>query len=69
MDEQIEEAMAEADQDQTPHPLEEGLDVYPLRDPAEDPRWTLRVVWTWVSIAIFLLLFIITMIILGLWYD
>ena len=69
MDEQKGNATAEADQDQTPHPLEEGLDVYPPRDPSEDPRWTLRVVCTWVSVAVFLLLFIITRMILGLWYD
>lgn len=69
MDEQLENATTEANTDQTPHPLEEGLDVYPLRDPSEDPRWALRTIWTWVSISIFLLLFIVTMIILGLWYD
>jgi len=42
---------------------------YPLRQPAEDPRWAVRIVWTWVSIALFLLLFLFTLIILGIWYD
>jgi hypothetical protein len=54
---------------QSPHPLEQGLDVYPLRDASEDPRWAVRTVWTWISIAISLLVFFIVLLILGLWYD
>ncbi|MBW8038559.1 MAG: hypothetical protein FVQ85_01005 [Planctomycetes bacterium] len=49
--------------------LEEKPEVYPLRDPSEDPRWAVRIIWTWVSIAIFLLLFFVVLLILGIWYD
>jgi hypothetical protein len=53
-----------------PHdPIEDGLDGYPLRDPSEDPRWAVRTVWIWVGMALFLLLFIITLLILGVWFD
>jgi hypothetical protein len=50
-------------------PLEVELEAYPLRDASEDPRWAVRTVWIWVGIAIFLLLFLITLFILGLWFD
>lgn len=71
IDEQIEKRIEDesVDQSMEPHYLEEGLDVYPIRDPSEDPRWALRTIWVWVSIAIFLLLFIVTLLILGLWFD
>ncbi len=49
--------------------IEDDLDLYPVRDPSEDPRWALRTVQIWVGMAIFLLLFIITLLILGLWFD
>lgn len=49
--------------------IEDALDLYPVRDPSEDPRWALRTVQIWVGIAIFLLLFIITLVILGFWFD
>ena len=68
-DEQIENRAEDADQSTEFQYLEEGLDVYPLRSPSEDPRWALRTIWTWVSIAVFLLLFIVTLLILGLWFD
>jgi hypothetical protein len=42
---------------------------YPLRNPAQDPRWALGVVWTWIGIAVFLLLFFVVLILLGFWYD
>lgn len=42
---------------------------YPIRKPSEDPGWAVKVVWTWVGIAVFLLLFIITLFILGFWFD
>ncbi len=54
---------------QPPDPIEDALDRYPLRDPSEDPRWAVRTVWTWVGMALFLLLFIITLLILGVWFD
>ncbi|MHC4084482.1 MAG: hypothetical protein ACYSWZ_07080 [Planctomycetota bacterium] len=52
-----------------PEFLEEKPEAYPLRDPSEDPRWAVRIIWMWVSIAIFLLLFFVVLLILGIWYD
>jgi hypothetical protein len=49
--------------------VEHELDVYPLREAAEDPRWAIRTVWTWIGIAVFLLLFFVVMTILGIFYD
>lgn len=48
---------------------EEDITSYPLRDSSEDPRWAVRVVWTWVIIGLLLLTFIITLFILGFWFD
>ena len=48
---------------------QDDIETYPLRSPSEDPRWAVRIVWTWVSIAIFLLLFLTILMILGYWYD
>jgi hypothetical protein len=47
----------------------QDVGVYPLRAPRDDPRWAVRIVWVWVSMAMFLLLFLITLIVLGYWYD
>jgi hypothetical protein len=69
MSEQTEKVVADVSDVQAPDTHEEGLDVYPLRDPSEDPRWAVRTVWVWVCMAVFLLLFLITLFILGLWYD
>lgn len=69
MSDQTENIVTETDETGAPHSLEKGLDVYPLRDPSEDPRWALRTVCTWVCMALFLLLFIVVLIILGLWFD
>ena len=69
MTEQTENIISNEDDSLTPDPIEESLDVYPLRDPSEDPRWALRTIWTWVVIAVFLLAFFIVLLILGLWYD
>ncbi len=63
MSEEAEKVVADADKH------EKDLDVYPLRDASEDPRWAVRIVWIWVGMALFLLLFLITLFILGLWYD
>ena len=68
-DQKIETRAEDADQSMEPHYLEDGLDTYPLRDPWQDPRWALRTIWVWTSIAIFLLLFIVTLLILGVWFD
>ena len=69
MSEQTENLTAEDGGVRTDNPLEDELDVYPLRGASEDPRWAVRTVWTWVGIAIFLLLFLVTLLILGLWFD
>lgn len=42
---------------------------YPDRPPQEDPRWAIRVVTVWITIAIATLAFIIALIILGLFFD
>lgn len=53
----------------TPYAVEPAPDVYPLRAASEDPRWALWVVGIWMTIAIGLFLFFITLLILGFWYD
>ena len=69
MDEQIENTAEEAVENDWSYMLEKELSFYPLRDPSEDPRWALNTIWTWVSIAVFLLVFIVVMLVLGIWYD
>jgi hypothetical protein len=69
MSEQDENVATPAERSEEAHPLEEGLDVYPLRAKSEDPRWALRTVWTWVCIAVFLLVSIVVFLLLGLIYD
>jgi hypothetical protein len=69
MSEEMKKVTESEDQEQMPHPLEKELDVYPLRDPSEDPRWVVRTVWFWVVTAILLLVFFIVLAILGIWYD
>jgi len=50
-------------------PWEAELDVYPLREAAEDPRWAVRTVWIWVGVALASLVFILTLLVLGAIYD
>ena len=69
MSEQSENLVADNADAHPLDPIEDSLDGYPLRDASEDPRWAVRTVWTWVAMAIFLLLFLITLFILGLWFD
>ena len=45
------------------------LDIYPLREPAEDARWAARTVKIWVGFALCALAFILTLLILGTIYD
>jgi hypothetical protein len=45
------------------------LSVYPLRKPSEDSKWSVRIVWIWVGAALFSLIFIVVLIILGAIYD
>jgi hypothetical protein len=47
----------------------EDIDDYPLRESNEDPRWAVRTVWIWVWFALFCLIFILTLLIFGLFYD
>jgi len=69
MNEQAEKNVTDAGTVEESDEREKDLDVYPLRDPSEDPRWAVRTVWIWVGMALFLLLFIIILLILGLWFD
>jgi hypothetical protein len=69
MSEQNNEAKTGYGDMQKPESISEDIDLYPLREPSEDPRWAVRTVWLWVSIAVFLLLFIVVLIIAGIWYD
>ncbi len=48
---------------------EPDLNVYPLRDPSEDPRWAVWVAWTWIIIAMGLFLSFVLLAVLGIWYD
>ena len=48
---------------------EDDLDVYPLREKTEDPRWAVRTVWIWVVVALMSLAFILTLLVLGIFYD
>jgi hypothetical protein len=43
--------------------------IYPLREPSEDPRWSVRTVKIWIGFALTSLLFILIMLILGIFYD
>jgi hypothetical protein len=42
------ESTANGPADSTPHPYEEILDDYPLRDAVEDPVWSVRIVKGWI---------------------
>ncbi len=69
MNEHEENVTANTDDSEACSALEKELGVYPLRDPSEDPRWALRTIWTWVTIAVFLLVSFVVLIVLGIWYD
>jgi hypothetical protein len=47
----------------------EDPDVYPLREKHEDPTWAVRTVWIWVGFAVTSLIFTLTFLILGIFYD
>ena len=47
----------------------EDPDVYPLREKHEDPTWAVRTVWIWVGFAFASLVFTLTFLILGVFYD
>jgi hypothetical protein len=69
IDEQVDKLTEDQIDAEQPGAIEEDISLYPLRDPSEDPRWAVRVVWTWVIIGLFLLAFIVTLFILGFWFD
>jgi hypothetical protein len=69
MSAQAEKNVTDAGNIKEPDEQQKDLDVYPLRDASEDPRWAVRTVWIWVGMALFLLLFLLTLFILGLWFD
>lgn len=50
-------------------PLPENQDVYPLRAPEDDPRWAVRTVKIWLGVALAFLAFILTLMLLGVFYD
>jgi len=64
-----EEIQPEKAEPGTPHPFEELLDDYPLRDPAEDPVWSVRIVKVWAWFMAFSIAGIVLLLILGLFYD
>jgi hypothetical protein len=55
--------------DATPHPYEALLDEYPLRDPAEDPVWSVRIIKGWLYFLAFNITWIILFLILGIFYE
>jgi hypothetical protein len=60
---------AQAAQAPPPSDEERQLEVYPLRPAAEDPRWALWVVGIWTGFAVASIIFIVVLLILGIWYD
>lgn len=48
---------------------ESDLDIYPLRTPHEDPGWAIKMVWVWVFFAVGAILFMVALLVLGIWYD
>ena len=48
---------------------EADLEIYPLREPSDDPRWAIRVVKIWIGFVIAALIFILTLLVLGAIYD
>ena len=51
------------------HPWERELASYPLRDAAEDPRWAVRLARGWLWTATATGLFVLVLILLGIFYD
>lgn len=55
--------------DSTPHPLEALLDEYPLRDPSEDPVWSVRIVRGWMYFLAFNFVWMFLIFILGIFNE
>jgi len=58
-----------SEQPEQPHPYEELLDDYPLREPGDDPVWSVRIVKGWMWFLAFATGGIVLLLILGLFYD
>ena len=58
-----------AKQDATPHPFEALLDEYPLRDPSEDPVWSVRIIKGWLYFLAFNFAWMFLFLILGLFNE
>lgn len=52
-----------------PTDLEQALAAYPLREPQEDPRWAVGIVWTWLGIGLLSTAFVLALMVLGYFYD
>jgi hypothetical protein len=52
-----------------PHPYEALLDEYPLRDPSEDPVWSVRIVKGWMYFVVFNIVWIVVFLILGVFIE
>jgi len=44
---------------------DKDLDSYPLREKSKDPRWAIRIVWTWVGVVLVFIAFILWLIVAG----
>ena len=66
---ETEEASAQAPQPEAVEVLGIRLDEYPLREAGEDPRWAVNTVKGWVWFDLLCLVFVVTMLVLGVFYD
>ena len=55
--------------DTSPHPFEVLLDEYPLREPSEDPVWSVRIVKGWMYFLAFNFAWMLLFLILGIFYE
>ncbi|HDY64602.1 MAG TPA: hypothetical protein ENH84_00010 [Phycisphaerae bacterium] len=55
--------------EQPAHRWETEMDTYPLRTAKEDPRWAIATVGIWVCFAMFCIIFIVLLLVLGWYYD
>ena len=64
------EETSEAAPEQRPGPAwEADLDRYPVRPPQEDPRWAFLTVVIWFAFAVASFVFMVTLVVLGIFYD
>lgn len=63
------ESVKDVSDAQPAHPWEAELEEYPLRQPEDDPKWAVRIVQTWLGVALFSAAFVLTLLILGFFYD